>query len=69
MAKTIHDTPMLDELENGVANIVAGNMEYTFGVPSSETEGLAYSLNVLMAQLLGRPEPGEEEDEEDTSLF
>jgi len=54
----------LDELEKGVANIVAGNMEYTFGVPSRETEGLAYSLNVLMAQLLGRPEPGEEEEEE-----
>lgn len=53
----------LDELEKGVANIVAGNMEYTFGVPSRETEGLAYSLNVLMAQLLGRPEPGEEEEE------
>ena len=31
---------------------------------SRETEGLAYSLNVLMAQLLGRPEPGEEDEEE-----
>lgn len=54
----------LSELERGVADIVAGNMEYTFGVPSRETEGLAYSLNVLMAQLLGRPEPGEEDEEE-----
>jgi hypothetical protein len=54
----------LDELEKGVANIVSGNMEYTFGVPSRETEGLAYSLNVLMAQLLGRPEPGEEDEED-----
>lgn len=52
------------ELERGVADIVAGNMEHTFGVPSRETEGLAYSLNVLMAQLLGRPEPGDEEEEE-----
>jgi HAMP domain-containing protein len=55
----------LDELEKGVANIVAGNMEHTFGVPSRETEGLAYSLNVLMAQLLGRPEPGEEDEEDE----
>ncbi len=55
----------LDELEKGVANIVAGNMEYTFGVPSRETEGLAYILNVLMAQLLGRPEPGEEDEDEE----
>lgn len=57
----------LDELEKGVANIVAGNMEYTFGTPSRETEGLAYSLNVLMAQLLGRPEPGEEDEEDEDS--
>ncbi|MFH2006335.1 MAG: MXAN_5187 C-terminal domain-containing protein [bacterium] len=54
----------IDELEKGVADIVAGNMEHTFGVPSAETEGLAYSLNVLMAQLLGRPEPGEEDEEQ-----
>lgn len=54
----------LSELERGVADIVAGNMELTFGVPSRETEGIAYSLNVLMAQLLGRPEPGDEEEEE-----
>jgi len=55
----------VDELQKGVANIVAGNMEHTFGVPSRETEGLAYSLNVLLAQLLGRPEPGEEDEEDE----
>jgi hypothetical protein len=55
----------ISELEKGVADIVAGNMEHTFGVPARETEGLAYILNVLMAQLLGRPEPGEEEESEE----
>ncbi|MDY0000570.1 MAG: MXAN_5187 C-terminal domain-containing protein [Polyangia bacterium] len=50
----------ISELERGVGDIVAGNTEYKFGVASRETEGLAYSLNVLMAQVLGRPEPGDE---------
>lgn len=54
----------ISELERGVGDIVAGNTEHTFGVPSRETEGLAYSLNVLMSQVLGRPEPGDEEEEE-----
>jgi HAMP domain-containing protein len=54
----------ISELEKGVAELVAGNLEYQFGVPSDETEGLAFSLNDLLAQFLGRPAPGEEEDEE-----
>lgn len=50
-----------DRLELGVNEIINGNMEYTFGA-LQEFEGLANALNVMLARLLGRPEPGEEEE-------
>jgi hypothetical protein len=46
-----------------VADLVAGNLEYQFGVPSAETEGPAFSLNDLLAQFLGRTAPDEEGEE------
>jgi hypothetical protein len=52
-----------DKLELGVAEIISGNMEYTFDAVE-EFEGLANAINVMLARLLGRPEPGEEDDEE-----
>ena len=58
-----HFLKPLDELYSGVNEMLSGDLEYTFGVASSETEGLSYALNALLAKLLGRPEPEDEEDE------
>jgi hypothetical protein len=55
-----------DRLELGVAEVINGNMEYTFDVVE-EFEGLANALNVMLARMLGRPEPGEDEEESDVS--
>ncbi len=55
-----------DRLELGVAEVINGNMEYTFDVVE-EFEGLANALNVMLARMLGRPEPGEEEEESDAA--
>lgn len=52
----------LDEAELGVSEVINGNMDYTFESKAEEFEGLANALNVLLARLLGRPEPGEEDD-------
>lgn len=52
-----------DKLELGVSEVINGNMEYTFE-GTEEFEGLANAINVMLARLLGRPEPGEEEDAE-----
>jgi len=53
----------IDEIYNGVNEVISGDLEYSFGVPSVETEGLCYSLNGMLAKLLGRPEDEEEEEE------
>jgi len=50
-----------DKLELGVNEMINGNMEYVFDA-MGEFEGLANALNVMLARLLGRPEPGEEEE-------
>jgi hypothetical protein len=52
----------LDQLETGVAEVINGNLEYMFAKPSSDFEGMANALNVMLARLLGRPEPSEEDD-------
>jgi hypothetical protein len=51
-----------DKLELGVTDVINGNTEMTFE-SDDEFEGLANALNVMLARLLGRPEPGEEEAE------
>jgi hypothetical protein len=52
----------LDQLETGVAEVINGNLDYSFTKPSPDYEGLANALNVMLARLLGRPEPAEDED-------
>lgn len=58
-----HFVKAQDRLELGVNEMISGNLEHTFEV-LEEFEGLANALNVLMARLLGRPEPGEDEEGE-----
>jgi hypothetical protein len=55
----------VDELEVGVAEIINGNLERTFRPVGADLDGLANGLNVMLARLLGRPEPGEEEMDDD----
>ncbi len=56
-----------DKLELGVSEIINGNLEYIFE-GKGEFEGLANAINVMLARLLGRPEPGEELDEDEAML-
>jgi hypothetical protein len=58
----------LEEIEIGVNDIINGNMERTFRPGGSDVDGLANSLNVMLARLLGRPEPGDEEYDEEGNV-
>jgi hypothetical protein len=51
----------VDGVEQGVTDIINGNVDRTFRPVGPELDGLANGLNVMLARLLGRPEPGEEE--------
>lgn len=51
----------LDEVEKGVAEVINGNRDYTFEATSPDFEGLANGLNVMLARLLGRPDPTDDE--------
>ncbi len=53
----------LDKIETGVGEVINGNRDYQFQSPSGEFEGLANGLNVMIARLLGRPDPSDEDDE------
>ena len=55
----------VDRIESGVADIINGNIDRTFRPVGRELDGLANGLNVMLARLLGRPEPGEEELDDD----
>jgi hypothetical protein len=55
----------VDQLEVGVAEIINGNTERTFRPVGAELDGLANGLNVMLARLLGRPEPSDDDFEED----
>jgi hypothetical protein len=55
----------VDHVELGVAEIINGNLDRTFRPVGDELEGLSNGLNVMLARLLGRPEPGDEEFDED----
>ena len=60
----------VDQIEQGVTDIINGNVDRTFRPVGLELDGLANGLNVMLARLLGRPEPGEEEfDEEGNPIF
>jgi hypothetical protein len=54
-----------DSIEQGVTDIINGNVDRTFRPVGYELDGLANGLNVMLARLLGRPEPGEEEFDEE----
>lgn len=49
-----------EEIELGVIEIINGDADYSFRPVGSDMDGLANSLNVMLARILGRPEPGEE---------
>ena len=51
----------LDKIEGGVAEVINGNRDYSFDTPSKDFEGLANALNVMLARLLGRPDPSDDE--------
>ncbi len=55
----------LDKIELGVAEVINGNIDYTFKPVGQDFEGLSNSLNVMLARLLGREEPSEEAVEEE----
>ncbi|MGN6105702.1 MAG: MXAN_5187 C-terminal domain-containing protein [Kofleriaceae bacterium] len=51
----------VDQVELGGTDIINGNVDRTFRPVGPELDGLSNGLNVMLARLLGRPEPGEEE--------
>jgi hypothetical protein len=55
----------LDKIELGVAEIINGNIDYMFKPVGQDFEGLSNALNVMLARLLGREEPNEEEGEDE----
>lgn len=55
----------IDQVEQGVNDVINGNLERTFRPVGQELDGLSNGLNVMLARLLGRPEPGEEEFDDD----
>jgi hypothetical protein len=55
----------VDAVEAGVTDIINGNLDRTFRPVGLELDGLSNGLNVMLARLLGRPEPGEEEFDEE----
>src|SRR4029079_8928802 len=55
----------LDKIELGVAEIINGNIDYMFKPVGPDFEGLSNGLNVMLARLLGREEPNEDEPEEE----
>lgn len=61
----------LDAIEAGVTEVINGNQEYVFEKLSPDFEGLANGLNVMLARLTGRPEPGDDDapEEGEEGLF
>ncbi|MDB4979520.1 MAG: hypothetical protein JWM82_272 [Myxococcales bacterium] len=55
----------LDKIELGVGEIINGNIDYFFKPIGQDFEGLSNALNVMLARLLGRDEPNEEEGEDE----
>ncbi len=55
----------VDQVELGITEIINGNLDRTFRPVGPELDGLSNGLNVMLARLLGRPEPGEEEFDEE----
>jgi hypothetical protein len=49
-----------EQIELGVNEVINGNADYTFKEVGDDFEGLANALNVMIARLTGRPEPGDD---------
>src|SRR5262249_44921237 len=50
-----------EDIELGVNEIINGNVDSTFRPAGKDFDGLANGLNVMLARLLGRPEPGDDD--------
>jgi hypothetical protein len=59
----------LDHIELGINDIINGNIDRVFQPVSPDLDGLANALNVMLARLLGRPEPGDEEYDDDGNVI
>ncbi len=59
----------LEEIEIGVNDIINGNLDRTFEPVGTDLDGLANALNVMLARILGRAEPGEEEFDEEGNII
>lgn len=59
----------LEQIEVGVNDIINGNLNRTFEPVGTDLDGLANALNVMLARLLGRPEPGEEEFDDEGNII
>jgi hypothetical protein len=59
----------VDQVEMGVIDIINGNVDRTFRPVGDELDGLSNGLNVMLARLLGRPEPGEEEFDDEGNVI
>ncbi len=64
---TRHFISAEDTIELGVTEVINGDLEYYFE-DVDEFEGLANAINVMLARLLGRPEPGEDMEETQQSV-
>ena len=53
----------LDRIEAGVSEVINGNHDYVFEKSSPDFEGLANLLNGMLARLLGRPDPSDEDED------
>lgn len=62
-------THQADAVELGLNEIINGNLDYVFRPVGDELDGVANGLNVMLARLLGRPEPGEEEYDEEGNII
>ncbi|MEM9489047.1 MAG: MXAN_5187 C-terminal domain-containing protein [Myxococcota bacterium] len=58
-----------DAIEDAINDVTQGNLDRTIRAVGAELDGLAHALNVMLARLLGRPEPGDEQFDEDGNLI
>lgn len=54
-----------EDLEAGVTEIINGDTDYSFKPVGADLDSLANGLNVMLARVLGRPEPGDDALDDD----
>lgn len=52
----------IDQVELGVTDVINGNLDRTFRAIGPDVDGLANGLNVMLARLLGRPDPSDADE-------